>query len=118
MAGVKGKGCGGVRAGAGRPRGKTAKIHGADFLRIYKEIHGTDLAVHLAQDMHTARLVDDRELLFKYQSTFAKYFFTDVATQDITSNGQALAPAQVLLVSKELDEWKEPETTSPRQSLQ
>lgn len=118
MAGVKGKGCGGARAGAGRPRGGSSKINGVDFLRVYKEIHGTDLVNHLAEDMHAARLADDKELLFKYQSTFAKYFFTDVAAQDITSNGQALAPAQVLLVAKELDDWKEPETINPRQSLQ
>lgn len=120
MAGVKGKGCGGARPGAGRPKGQSTKINGVDFLRIYKEVHGQDLVVHLAQDMHAARLADDRELLFKYQSTFARYFFTDVAAQDITSNGQTLQPAQVLLVSQELDDWKETEITkeNPRPSIQ
>lgn len=106
MAGVKGR-SGGARANAGRPKGGVNKIQGGDFLKEYRRVHGEDLVTHLAQDMYDARQRGDRELLYRYHSAFAKYFFTDVAAQDITSAGKSIAPAQVMLVAKELDDWKD-----------
>jgi len=59
----------------------------------------------LARDMLDARSRGDYEMLFKYQTAFAKYYFTDVAAQDITSGGAALG-VQIVFTKTELDDWK------------
>jgi hypothetical protein len=101
---IKGK-RGGKRPGSGRKVGSTNKIQGVEFLEEYKKIHGTSLKEDLARDMHEARLRGDYEMLFKYQTAFAKYYFADVATQDITSKGQALGAA-FTFPTTELIDWK------------
>jgi hypothetical protein len=96
---------GGKRPGSGRKVGSTNKIQGVEFLEEYKKIHGTSLKEDLARDMHEARMRGDYEMLFKYQTAFAKYYFADVATQDITSKGQALG-ASFVFPTTELIDWK------------
>jgi hypothetical protein len=96
---------GGKRPGAGRKVGSTNKIQGVEFLEEYKKIHGTSLKEDLARDMHEARLRGDYEMLYKYQTAFAKYYFADVATQDITSKGEALG-ASFTFPTTELIDWK------------
>lgn len=97
---------GGKRPGSGRKVGSTNKIQGVEFLEEYKKIHGTSLKEDLARDMHEARLRGDYEMLYKYQTAFAKYYFADVATQDITSKGQALG-ASFVFPTTELIDWKD-----------
>jgi hypothetical protein len=97
---------GGSRAGSGRKKGVPNKITGVHFLEEYRKVHGEDLVKHLAEDMFDARKRGDRDLLYKYQSTFARYFFSEMASQDITSGGKPLA-TQVVLVSKELPDWSD-----------
>ena len=97
---------GGKRPGSGRKVGSTNKIQGVEFLEEYKKIHGTSLKEDLARDMHEARLRGDYEMLYKYQTAFAKYYFADVATQDITSKGQALGAA-FTFPTTELIDWKD-----------
>jgi hypothetical protein len=95
---------GGARPGSGRKAGSTNKIQGVEFLEEYKKIHGTSLKEDLARDMHEARLRGDYDMLFKYQTAFAKYYFADVASQDITSKGEALG-ASFTFPTKELIDW-------------
>ena len=99
-------GRGGKRLGSGRKAGSTNKIQGVEFLEEYKKIHGTSLKEDLARDMHEARLRGDYEMLYKYQTAFAKYYFADVATQDITSKGEALG-ASFVFPTQELIDWKD-----------
>ena len=99
-------GRGGKRLGAGRKAGSTNKIQGVEFLEEYKKIHGTSLKEDLARDMHEARMRGDYEMLYKYQTAFAKYYFADVATQDITSKGEALG-ASFTFPTTELIDWKD-----------
>lgn len=96
---------GGKRQGAGRKYGSINKIQGGEFLEEYKKVHGNSLKEDLAKDMLNARLRGDYEMLFKYQTAFAKYYFSDVATQDITSAGKAIG-ANFNFPTKELDDWK------------
>jgi len=99
------KGSGGKRPGAGRKAGSTNKIQGGEFLEEYKKVHGNNLKEDLARDMLNARMRGDYEMLFKYQTAFAKYYFSDVATQDITSGGETLK-AVFSFPSTELSDWK------------
>lgn len=97
---------GGKRPGAGRKVGSTNKIQGVEFLEEYRKIHGASLKEDLAKDMYEARARGDYEMLFKYQTAFAKYYFADVATQDITSKGEALG-ASFTFPTQELIDWKD-----------
>lgn len=99
-------GRGGKRPGSGRKAGSTNKIQGVEFLEEYRKIHGTSLKEDLARDMHEARMRGDYDMLFKYQTAFAKYYFADVATQDITSKGEALG-ASFTFPTTELIDWKD-----------
>ena len=83
---------GGKRPGSGRKPGSVNKIQGGEFLEEYMRIHGSSLKEDLARDMLAARARGDFEMLFKYQTAFAKYYFSDVAEQkvDVTSNGETL----------------------------
>lgn len=81
---------GGKRPGAGRPVGSVNKIQGGEFLLAYKKLHGSSLKEDLIKDMFDARNRGDLEMLFKYQATFAKYYFSDVQEVDMTSNGNTL----------------------------
>jgi len=98
---------GGKRAGAGRKTGSINKIQGGEFLEEYKKVHGNSLKEDLARDMLNARMRGDYEMLFKYQTSFAKYYFSDVAEQklDMTSNGQTMNVG-FTFPSIELSEWK------------
>jgi hypothetical protein len=99
-------GRGGKRPGSGRKLGSTNKIQGVEFLEEYKKVHGNSLKEDLAKDMLDARMRGDYEMLFKYQTAFAKYYFADVATQDITSKGEALG-ASFTFPTTELIDWKD-----------
>lgn len=101
------KGRGGKRAGAGRKLGSTNKIQGVEFLEEYKRVHGSSLKEDLARDMMNARLRGDFDMLFKYQTAFAKYYFADTAEQkvDVTSKGESIGAA-FTFPTKELDDWK------------
>jgi hypothetical protein len=99
------KGPGGKRQGAGRKAGSTNKIQGGEFLEEYKKIHGSSLKEDLARDMLSARTRGDYDMLFRYQTAFAKYYFSDVAAQDITSKGEQLK-AVFSFPSTELSDWK------------
>ena len=99
------KGRGGKREGAGRRSGSTNKIQGGEFLEEYKKIHGHSLKEDLARDMLSARARGDYDMLFRYQTAFAKYYFSDVASQDVTSKGEALK-AVFNFPNTELSDWK------------
>jgi hypothetical protein len=96
---------GGKRPGAGRKVGSTNKIQGVEFLEEYKKVHGSNLKEDLAKDMYEARARGDYDMLFKYQTAFAKYYFADVATQDITSKGEQIG-ASFTFPTTELIDWK------------
>lgn len=104
---IKKPGRGGKRAGSGRKVGSTNKIQGVEFLQEYKRIHGNSLKEDLAKDMMDARLRGDYDMLFKYQTAFAKYYFADTAEQkvDVTSKGEQIG-ANFTFPSQELDDWK------------
>jgi hypothetical protein len=97
---------GGKRPGAGRKVGSTNKIQGVEFLEEYRKIHGASLKEDLAKDMYEARMRGDYDMLFKYQTAFAKYYFADVATQDITSKGEQIG-ASFTFPTQELIDWKD-----------
>ena len=104
---IKKPGRGGKRQGAGRKVGSTNKIQGVDFLKEYERVHGHSLKEDLAKDMMDARIRGDYDMLFKYQTAFAKYYFADVAEQkvDMTSNGQTMNVG-FTFPSIELSDWK------------
>jgi hypothetical protein len=97
---------GGKRPGAGRKVGSTNKIQGVEFLEEYKKVHGSNLKEDLAKDMYEARARGDYDMLFKYQTAFAKYYFADVATQDITSKGEQIG-ASFTFPTQELIDWRD-----------
>lgn len=97
---------GGKRPGSGRKAGSTNKIQGVEFLEEYKKVHGSSLKEDLARDMHEARLRGDYDMLFKYQTAFAKYYFADIASVDITSKGEALG-ANFTFPTQELIDWRD-----------
>jgi len=105
---IKKPGRGGKRVGAGRKTGSTNKIQGVEFLEEYKKVHGSTLKEDLARDMMNARLRGDYDMLFKYQTAFAKYYFADTAEQkvDVTSKGEQIS-ANFTFPTKELDDWKD-----------
>jgi hypothetical protein len=97
---------GGKRPGAGRKVGSTNKIQGVEFLEEYKKVHGSNLKEDLAKDMYEARARGDYDMLFKYQTAFAKYYFADVAPQDITSKGEQIG-ASFTFPTQELIDWRD-----------
>ena len=103
---IKKSGRGGKRPGSGRKLGTTNKIQGVDFLQEYRKVHGSTLVEDLAHDMQDARMRGDYEMLYKYQTAFAKYYFADTAKQevDVTSNGQTIG-ASFSFPTTELPEW-------------
>lgn len=105
---IKKPGRGGKRAGAGRKLGTTNKIQGVEFLEEYMKVHGSSLKEDLARDMQQARLRGDYDMLFKYQTAFAKYYFADVAEQkvDVTSKGEQIG-ANFTFPTQELAEWRD-----------
>lgn len=96
---------GGKRKGAGRKKGSINKIQGGEFLEEYKKVHGTNLKEDLVRDMLMARTRGDYEMLFRYQTAFAKYYFSDVKEVDVTSNGETIA-ANFSFPTVEIDDWK------------
>ena len=101
---IKKKGRGGSRPGAGRKVGSVNKIQGGEFLDAYFKTHGTHLKDDLVRDMQEARLRGDYDMLFKYQTAFAKYYFSDVQQVDITSGGQPMQ-SNFNFPTKELPDW-------------
>ena len=97
---------GGRRVGAGRKAGSTNKIQAGEFLKEYRKVHGNHLKEDLVKDMMNARLRGDFEMLFKYQTAFAKYYMSDVKEVDVTSNGETIG-ANFTFPTKELDDWKD-----------
>lgn len=100
----KNKKHGGVRPGAGRKHGSVNKIQGGEFLEEYKRVHGSTLKEDLVKDMLDARLRGDREMLFKYQTAFAKYYFSDIKEIDVTSGGETFR-AIFNFPQRESDDW-------------
>lgn len=96
---------GGKRPGAGRKVGSVNKIQGGEFLEEYVKIHGTTLKEDLVRDMQNARERGDYEMLFRYQTAFAKYYFSDTASQDITSGGEPIK-TMFNFPNVELDDYK------------
>jgi len=97
---------GGKRKGAGRKVGSTNKIQGGEFLEEYFKLHGNSLKEDLVQDMYNARMRGDHDMLFRYQTAFAKYYFSDVQQVDVTSKGEAISVG-FTFPSVELNDWKE-----------
>ena len=97
---------GGKRHGAGRKVGSVNKIQGGEFLEEYFKIHGTNLKEDLVRDMLNARARGDYEMLFRYQTAFAKYYFSDVQQVDITSKGESVSIG-FTFPKVELDDWKQ-----------
>lgn len=95
---------GGKRPGAGRKVGSVNKIQGGEFLEEYFKLHGNSLKEDLVQDMYNARMRNDHEMLFRYQTAFAKYYFSDVQQVDVTSNGQTIE-ASFSFIPIELQDW-------------
>lgn len=96
---------GGRRKNAGRKKGSVNKIQGGEFLEEYKKVHGTNLKEDLVRDMLMARTRGDYEMLFRYQTAFAKYYFSDVKEIDMTSGGEKIS-AVFNFPAMELNDWK------------
>ena len=56
--------------------------------------------------MMNARLRGDFEMLFKYQTAFAKYYMSDIKEVDVTSNGETLQIG-FNFPNVELEDWKD-----------
>jgi len=80
---------GGVRPGAGRPKGSIQKISGAAILDALEDTLGIPFEVQLANNYLNA-LHTDKQLVAKYDQLFLNKVVADKV--DITSNGQGIAP--------------------------
>jgi hypothetical protein len=80
---------GGVRPGAGRPKGSPNKITGSTLLA---EIEKRDVpfAQGLAEDYIAARQTDDRHLVLKYQQMIMNKVIADKVEIDVTDQNRLL----------------------------
>jgi hypothetical protein len=80
---------GGVRPGAGRPKGSPNKITGSTLLA---EIEKRDVpfAQGLAEDYIRARQTDDRHLVLKYQQMIMNKVIADKVEVDVTDQNRLL----------------------------
>jgi hypothetical protein len=92
---------GGVREGAGRPKGSLNKISGAALLEALEDTLGVPYPVQLANNYLQA-LHEDRHLVAKYDQLFLNKVVADKV--DITSNGQSIAP-QLNFAPKEIPDY-------------
>jgi hypothetical protein len=80
---------GGVREGAGRPKGSTNKLSATSILEALEDTLGIPYEVQLANNYLQA-LHEDKHLVAKYDQLFLNKVIADKV--DITSNGQAIQP--------------------------
>ena len=92
---------GGVREGAGRPKGSINKISGQAILEAINDTLGIPFEIQFALNYQAALYGDDRYLLNKYDTLVLNKVVSDKI--DVTTNGQNIAPV-ILLDYKEIDE--------------
>jgi hypothetical protein len=80
---------GGVRAGAGRPKGSPNKITGSTLLAEI-ELRDVPFAQGLAEDYIAARQTDDRHLVLKYQQMIMNKVIADKVEIDVTDQNRLL----------------------------
>ena len=80
---------GGVRAGAGRPKGSPNKITGSTLLAEI-ELRDVPFAQGLAEDYIAARQTDDRHLVLKYQQMIMNKVIADRVEIDVTDQNRLL----------------------------
>ena len=85
---IKGKN-GGVRPGAGRPKGSPNKITGSTLLAAIAE-RDVPFAQGLAEDYIAARSGDDRHLVLKYQQMIMNKVIADKVEVDVTDQNRLL----------------------------
>jgi len=93
---------GGVRPGAGRPKGSINKISAADILEAIDNTLGIPYAVQLALNYQRAVYGEDAYLTAKYDQFLLSKVVADRV--DITTNGEPLN-VQLNFVKKELSDY-------------
>jgi hypothetical protein len=94
---------GGVRPGAGRPKGSIAKLSGQRILEAIEQVEGIPYEVTLANDFIAARYSDDKHLVAKYHQLILNKVVADKV--DITTNGQSLPAPILTFVKSELPDY-------------
>ena len=94
---------GGLREGAGRPKGSTNKISASDILDAIDDTIGIPFPVQLALNYQKAIYGDDNHLIAKYDQLFLSKVVADRI--DITSNGLGFTPPTIVMATKELPDY-------------
>lgn len=93
---------GGVRLGAGRPRGATNKITASELIDALDDALGVPYEKQLANNYIYA-LTTDRNLVAAYDKLFLSKVIADKV--DITSGGQALQSPTLNFAPKEIPDY-------------
>jgi hypothetical protein len=95
---------GGVREGAGRPKGTLNKLSGQRILEaIERQNNGIPYEVTLANDFLQARYDDDKHLVAKYHQLILNKVVADKV--DITSNGETLQVPTLNFAPREIPDY-------------
>ena len=95
---------GGVRKGAGRPKGSTTKITIEELLNSMEDATGMNYGQRFATNYQLAVEREDWGLVKEYDKTILPKLVADKLETDITSNGESLG-VQLVFTSVELPEW-------------
>lgn len=100
---------GGVRLGAGRPKGTINKIGPEELARDFrKSSGGQTFSQFINKKIIEADQNGDKELVAKLILGLSKYYISDTQQIDITSNGENIMP-QIVFTACELEEWRKKE---------
>jgi hypothetical protein len=85
-----GEGGGGVRVGAGRPRGTTTKMNGQQILAAINAVIGKPFEVSLAEGYYDSIINQDRALRQRYEQLILNKVVADKVDMDVTTMGESL----------------------------
>ena len=95
---------GGVRKGAGRPKGVTSKLTGATILATVEKICGAKFEVLLAEGYYKSIIEDDWNARLTYEKMILSKVVADKHEIDHTTLGKSLHN-NFIFPTQELPEW-------------
>lgn len=97
---------GGAREGSGRPKGSSNKVDIKDLMSDFKDRTGMTFEQFVNNEIMTAKINGDKELVAKYILGLSKYYLNEPTQKvDVTSGGEAIK-ANFAFVPVELPDWK------------
>lgn len=95
---------GGVRKGAGRPKGVTSKLSGQTILATVEKICGAKFEVLLAEGYYKSIIEDDWNARLTYEKMILSKVVADKHEIDHTTLGKSMQ-VQLVFNQQELPEW-------------